>query len=307
MAIGDAFGARFENRSPAAISLDGEENTYLGKNRYTDDTQMAIGIGELLLSSSPLTREHIAGSLLTAYRRDPRPGYSALTRAMLEESPDAASFLVSLSPDEISARKSDGAAMRALPIGLLPDRGDVIRIAARSAAITHGHPDAIAATVGVALIAHDRYYSAAPFPIIIRSLPATIPCLSRDARQYLEAVIGKGYHPGTILGQYATTGVPYTESLILLAAVMAVLVAYGTSPRKVLTRSVRLGGDTDTTACIALAASLIWPDESWIPAALITELENGPYGRDFLLSLGDRLGRKFPVRRAGETTPPSSG
>ena len=75
MAIGDAFGARFENQKRQDIDLTHEIGIYRDWNRYTDDTQMAIGVAKLLISGDLFTRENLAESLLAAYRRDPRPGY----------------------------------------------------------------------------------------------------------------------------------------------------------------------------------------------------------------------------------------
>lgn len=294
MAIGDAYGARFENTPRTAIDLAGEEETYAGQNRYTDDTQMAVGVAELLISGLPLTPVHLAEALLNAYRRDPRHGYSALTRRMLEESHTGEVFLDALSMEERIERRSDGAAMRAPPLGLLPDRNEVIRIARLSAAITHGHPDARAATIGIALIIHERYYHHRPFPDIIQELPDQIPDLTREGRTYLEQTLRVRYNPDLILQGCEAYGVPYTESLILLGACAALLAEFGDSPTEILYQAVMLGGDTDTTAAIVLSAALLIP-EGTFPEYLISGLENGDYGKEFLITLGDRLSRCFPV------------
>lgn len=295
MAIGDAFGARFENLKRGKIQLIDQAGVYQGKNKYTDDTQMAIGIAELLISGSPFTEENIADALLKAYRRDPRQGYSELTRRMLEEAEHGETFLHFLTDEELKGRKSDGAAMRALPLGMLADREAVIRSATKSAAITHGHPDALAATVGIALISHERYHHKTSFPDIVRNLPKIIPNLTREGRVYLERVISGEYSPYTILGESASYGVPYTESLILFGAVIAILTKFGESPGEALLRSVELGGDTDTTASIVLGAAMIHPGAGTLPLTLVKDLENEEYGRDYLTTLGDELTRRFPV------------
>jgi len=298
MAIGDAFGAGFENRSRHEIDLSDGIFRYRHSNRYTDDTQMAIGVAELLVSAEPFTEVNLAESLLYAYKRDPRFGYSPVTTRMLQDSETGTEFLHTLTGDEIRERKSDGAAMRALPIGMISDREEVIRCAILSSRITHGHPDAIAATVGIALICHERYYSARSFPDIIRDLPGLISDLTIEGEEYLRRIIESGWSPDIILQEHASYGVPYTESLILLGAVVAILARYGEEPCQVLRESVLLGGDTDTTAAIALGASLIslGSQGEGLPAELIAGLENGLYGRDYLIELGNRLDRRFPVR-----------
>ena len=147
---------------------------------------MAIGVAELLVSTKPFTEENLAECLLEAYRRDPRPGYSPVTTRMLQDSINGYEFLQSLSEDEIRERKSDGAAMRALPIGFIPDQNEVIRCATLSARITHGHPDAIAATVGIALICHERYHLRRSFKEIVHNLPERIPSLTPEGKEYLK-------------------------------------------------------------------------------------------------------------------------
>lgn len=295
MAIGDAFGARFENLKRGEINLSGEEQTYRDRNHYTDDTQMAVGVAELLVSGSPITEENLADALLATYRRDPRPGYSAITRRMLEESATGKDFLCSLSEEEIKSRKSDGAAMRALPLGMLAEKREVVRSAQLSAGITHGHPDSLSATVGIALIAHERYHRKRPFSEIVQELPFTIPSLTPAGREYLTRVITTEWSPETILHEYESYGVPYTESIILLGAVISILATFGEEPHRALLESVQLGGDTDTTASLVLGAALIHPGGETLPPGLLSDLENGDYGRDFLKKLGDKLSIRFPV------------
>jgi ADP-ribosylglycohydrolase len=295
MAIGDAFGYRFENQSRKTISLSGEEYTYQGQNRYTDDTQMALAVAELLISGRPFTGETLADTLLAAYHRDRRSGYSLMTRRMLEESGTGSDFLSRLPDTVILERKSDGAAMRALPIGFLSGSDQVIQLSAISARITHAHPDAVAATVGIALIAHLRYYHRDPFPKIMQELPDLIPFLTEDSRIYLQTIISSDYNQEIILSGHESYGVPYTESIILLGAVMGILSKYGENPHQCLINAVSLGGDTDTTASIALGAALI-NQKGYFPDALISGLEDGTFGRRYLIATGDALSARFQVR-----------
>lgn len=294
MAIGDAHGAGFENKSRFDITLPGDPLSCQDTDRYTDDTQMAIGVAELLVSDKPFTEENLADSLLAAYRRDPRFGYSPVTTRMLQESKNGSEFLNSLSEDERRERKSDGAAMRALPIGFIQDQNEVIRCATLSALITHGHPDAIAATVGISLICHERYHVRKPFPEIVHNLPEKIPSLTSQGKNYLRKVIDSGWNPEVILSEHAGYGVPYTESLILLGAVVSILCNFGENPSQVLRESILLGGDTDTTAAITLGAALIHPEKD-LPVSLMTCLESNPFGGEFLVRLGNQLDQRFPV------------
>ena len=154
------------------------------------------------------------------------------------------------------------------------------------------HPS-LAATAAIALIAHERYHTKTGFPAIMREIFQTIPHLTPEARSYLSGIIDRGWQPDVILGEHAGYGVPYTESIVLLGAVMSILAEFGEDPARALLESVQLGGDTDTTACIVLGAALIYPGAE-IPGSLITDLEDGEYGIQFLVQTGDELNTRFP-------------
>ncbi len=298
MAIGDAFGRRFENLPWSEIQFD-RADSYNGQNRYTDDTQMALAVARFMVSGIPFTPETLADSLIACSRADPRDGYSPLTRSMLDHATDARAFLSFLPSEVIKERRSDGSAMRAPPIGFYPDPADVIRNATISSAITHGHPDAILATRAIALVSWFRYHQRAAFS----EIPSRILDLLADEitpvqAGYLFRVIRSardGIVPGIILSDHAGYGIPYTEAGILLGAVFALLIRFGTDPQQLLEASVRLGGDTDTTAAICLGLALIRPERRTLAPALWDDLENGPFGRDYLKEAGDSLSKAFPT------------
>ena len=75
---------------------------------------------------------------------------------------------------------------------------------------------------------------------------------------------------------------------------ISILCNYGDDPCLVLRESILLGGDTDTTAAITLGAALIYPEEH-LPFSLMTCLESDPFGKEFLVRLGNQLDQKFPV------------
>ena len=74
------------------------------------------------------------------------------------------------------------------------------------------------------------------------------------------------------------------------------------SLREVLIRSVALGGDTDTTAAVAMAPAAVSAELARdLPESLHAELEDGPYGLRFLASIDRRLAERFglPAVSAG--------
>ena len=293
IALGDACGAPFENLSfleaQKKLALDG-----LSPSRYTDDTQQALAIAELMLSQRPFTPENLAESFLLAYHRDPREGYSAITRRMLASS-DAQSFLGSQNEEERTSRKSDGAAMRALPIGFFSEREVMISRSVMSAAITHGHPDAIAATVVISAVAYERYHNKTPWNRIWHAIRDDISRFNPDIIPYCDACASlTKINRQVILKDHAHYGVPYTESRIFLGAVISLLSLFGDEPYRLLTEAILLGGDTDTTAAVVLGASFIQADMIPPIIILIDDLEDGPYGKKYLTDLGDMLSVRYP-------------
>ncbi len=58
----------------------------------------------------------------------------------------------------------------------------------------------------------------------------------------------------------------------------------------ILQACVNYGGDTDTVAAIALRAASCYEEiEQDLGGRLYDDLENGPYGRDFLIELDSAL------------------
>ncbi len=292
MALGDACGAPFEGLS---FQEAGEKLKAQGiiPGRYTDDTQQALALAEIVASGEEITPVSCARSLLSAYARDPRDGYSRQTQAMLTSS-EPELFLSSISNEEKRQRKTDGAAMRAAPLGFIADRRTVIQSAVTSASITHGHQDAIAATVAIALCAHERIYHFTPCVHLWDAIRGDIAEQAQEALLWWDrAAELKGLNRDVLLGTYASYGVPYTSSRIFLGAVIFLLARYGDDPCRLLIESIQLGGDTDTVAAVVLGIALVrGGDESpiwkWVEA-----MEDGPYGRDYLISVGNALTERF--------------
>ncbi len=292
IALGDACGASFENLSfqDATKKLEAEG---IIPGRYTDDTQQALAIAEIMAFGDEITPFNLAKSFLTAYVRDPRQGYSRQTLRMLL-SPDPQSFLKSISDHERSERKTDGAAMRAPPLGFFPDRKTVIKSAVLSASITHGHPDAIAATVAIALFAHERIYHDTLFSELWAVIREEVREMSPDIIFWCDRCSGLVIPDREILlGEYAPYGVPYTESRIFLGVVIFLLAKYGNDPCRLLKEAIQLGGDTDTVAAVVLGIALVRGGEDSRIWDLVEGIEDGPYGREYVISIGNGLSDRF--------------
>ncbi|HEY3992051.1 MAG TPA: ADP-ribosylglycohydrolase family protein [Ktedonobacteraceae bacterium] len=157
MAFGDALGAQAEflsvdeilQKFPPAGPLEPVGNPAL----FTDDTQMALAVGEALLSAErPYTAATLEGPLRQAFiawnlspENNRAPGLTCMRACeRLEQG-------LAWHQATIMNSKGCGANMRVTPVGALPSGQDGVdeetraAIAQFQAALTHGHPTGLAA------------------------------------------------------------------------------------------------------------------------------------------------------------------
>jgi ADP-ribosyl-[dinitrogen reductase] hydrolase len=270
LAVGDAYGAGFEYVKPSMVARENTLAGYVQHPRhaiapgcYTDDTQMSLAIAETLVSGRPWTREVLAAAFVEVFKRDPREGYAGRFYDFLTEVRDGQEFLARIRPDS----DKSGAAMRAAPIGVLSSVSKVLEHTTIQARLTHDTPDGIAAAHAAALSAHYFLYRLGP---------------RRDLGVFLESQVpGPWSVPWT--GKVGSAGQSSAR-----AAVTALTLCESMSD--LLRRCVAFTGDVDTVAAIALAAGAHCDDlVQDLPEHLVTGLENGPYGRDYLLALDTSL------------------
>ena len=270
LAVGDAYGAGFEYVDPALVA---RENTLAGYVRhprhaiapgcYTDDTQMSLAIAETLVSGRAWTAEVLAAAFVQAFKRDPREGYASRFYDFLTEVRDGEQFLARI---QANSDKS-GAAMRAAPIGVLPTVQQVIDFTTVQARLTHDTPDGIAAAAAAALSAHYFIYRLGP---------------KRDLGVFLERWV-----PGP--WSVPWTGKVGAQGMMSVRAAVTALTA-SLSMSEMLRRSVDFTGDVDTVAAIALAAGAHSEELAQdLPGYLVEGLENGPYGREYIVALDAQL------------------
>jgi ADP-ribosylglycohydrolase len=271
LAVGDAYGAGFEYAPEHVVREHNDLSGYIVHPRheipaghYTDDTQMSLAIAEALVDGLDWTPRVLAGLFVEVFRRDPRSGYAGGFQRFLESVADGDEFLARIRPHS----DKSGAAMRACPVGVLPDLDEVLARTRIQAAITHDTPDGIAAACAAALMPHYFRYGLGPRADLGRFLNEHVP--GRDwAVPWTGAVGAQGW-------------------MSVRAAVTAVTA--GTGMGDVLRRCVDFTGDVDTVATIALAAGSCAADLAQdLPAELIAGLETGTYGHDHLAAVDARL------------------
>jgi ADP-ribosylglycohydrolase len=271
IAIGDAYGAGFEYAPDHLIRRHNSATYYVQHPRhdsirpgmYTDDTQMSLAIAEALVSGERWTREHLAERFVQTFHRDPREGYSGAFHALLCDVRSGHELLSRLQPDS----DKSGASMRAGPLGVLPTVGQVADACRVQAAITHDTPDGICAATAAALMTHYFLYRLGPKSRLPDFLAGQVP------GAWAAPWEGKVGPKGWMSVRAAITAVVRNQRLSDL-----------------LKDCVAFTGDVDTVCAIATAAASCSDEyEQDLPEGLVNCLENGRYGRDYLIEMDRRL------------------
>ena len=278
IAIGDAYGAGFEFAPQEEVDqfntvteyrrhhLGGD--TALPAGCYTDDTQMSIALSEVLFQGGPYTRESFAEAFVSAFRRDPRKGYAGRFYDLLVTCETGADLLSKIHPDSIR----NGAMMRSVPLGLLPDAATVLRVADIQASITHDTFIGRLSSQVTGLMAH--------------------ALLQGERISKLPDIVRRDLHY-TLVPRDSAAGRVACDAGQTLQAVWTVLSTKHTAV-EMLKESISYGGDTDSVAAVAMGlASLTDEIESFYPTFLLTGLEasavNKDYGLEFLNSFDVKL------------------
>ncbi len=301
IAIGDAFGMTYglpEDRESLKDRIDLSGFSPRMKKRvirrpagmYTDETQMSIALVELMLSDKEFNQENLADFFVRCYKRDPlERAYSSSTENSLKTSDSGNDFLQNADRNKIS----NGAAMRAVPLGILPNIDAVVQYATINAQTSHNTPQGIASSIAVALMSHYHFKYLSGISLFDYVEPH-VRDICPELTAHLKAVHEmQGEDPIILFGEEnVKVGVPM-DGIRAVGAVIYILSRFD-NPLDVLKETVLLGGYTDCTAAISLGANLIRHDVSELPPSFFRSLTNHPFGRDYILSLGERLAQKYP-------------
>ncbi|MGE3851296.1 MAG: ADP-ribosylglycohydrolase family protein [Planctomycetota bacterium] len=154
LSVGDAFGQRFFIDAAIVTRRVAQRALPDGRWWVTDDTWMALSVVEVLRRAGRIDQDQLARSFAGHYH--PSRGYGGGMRSLLER------LRIGQPWQEASAAQFDGlgsfgngGAMRVAPLGAwyADDVDAAAAEAARSAAVTHAHPEGVAGAVAVAVAA----------------------------------------------------------------------------------------------------------------------------------------------------------
>jgi ADP-ribosyl-[dinitrogen reductase] hydrolase len=262
-AIGDAVGAGYEfvdrSLTRGFILEHGfrQHGLYseIAPGMFTDDTLMSYGVAITLVEwfllegflpvpearwpkRTPPGRNRLAQSFLTVHGRHPGKGYSKHVEEMLDRARDGAEFCRLF--EETYRSDSNGGTMRSAVYGVIPDLDFALECAREGAGITH-QGWGVHGSEAVAAVSHYAVHRIGPRRDLNRWLADRIqPVWTTRYRERIESRNGP-------LG------------LITVLAALTV-VRESASLREVLERSIRLGGDVDSVAAIAMGLAVSFDD-----------------------------------------------
>jgi poly(ADP-ribose) glycohydrolase ARH3 len=285
-AVGDALGAPVEGWSMEMVSSRYSEGTgwTMIHGRYTDDTEMMIGVAESLIEHKGFNGADMARRFIQNY--DAKRGYGPGTQEALRRIRDGESW--EKASEKLFGGKGsygNGAAMRVAPIGLLYyDDADTLReLAYKSSSITHAHElgkegaalQAFSIALAVRGQKEDMVSELQEFARseVYKKKIGKIAVLlqKKSTKKGIIAELGNG--------EAAFNSVPTALYSFLRFDTFEASVIY----------AVGLGGDTDTIGAMTGAICGAYYGEGAIPNQWVEKLEEGAKGRSYIKRLAEEL------------------
>ncbi|NMO20381.1 ADP-ribosylglycohydrolase family protein [Pyxidicoccus fallax] len=156
LSVGDSFGERFFVPRELAQSMVEQRDVPRAPWRYTDDTEMALAIVQVLEDHGHVDQDALARLFATRYRKDKNRGYGGTAHDILQKMGLGMPWReVSGEVFEGQGSMGNGGAMRVAPLGAYfeGDMGRVVSEARASAEVTHAHPEGQAGAIAIAVAA----------------------------------------------------------------------------------------------------------------------------------------------------------
>jgi poly(ADP-ribose) glycohydrolase ARH3 len=286
-ALGDAIGElAFHNPSIERLSLKLEMVKEL---IYTDDTAMALGIGESIQERGYLDPEHLGETFRRNFEREPWRGYASGPPTIFTAVAQKGRTYVEAARSLFGGRGSfgNGAAMRVAPIGLFyHDSLDLYEKVRLSSIVTHTHPVGIdgsavqAKAVSLALH-HDpsQEFSSEKFLNSLLNFAQTTQM--KNKLLMVQKMITENVSPVRAAQQIgrsvtAPESIPFAIYSFLL---------HHKSFKDCLFCAILNGGDRDTLGAMACAISGAYLGIDELPQIWLKKLENRVYIQDLANAL----------------------
>lgn len=277
LALGDAFGETWFFKLAGFVEQAlAQRWVPAGPWWWTDDTAMALSLVEVLHRHGRVDQQALADRFAAVYAADPHRNYGASMQDTLSRihAGEPWTPVVAGQFDGVGSW-GNGAAMRVAPLGALfaDDLDMVVGEATRSAVVTHGHPEAAAGAVAVALAA----------ALAARGISGDA-LLVEVAQRMPDGAVKQGVDRAAEIGLRAS---PYAAAAILgcgqqMSAMDTVPFALWCAARhlddliEALWTAVTPGGDTDTVCAMVGGIVAAASGLDAVPARWLAECEPLP-------------------------------
>lgn len=287
--IGDAMGRAVEGWPASAIRRVFGILEDMGEGIYTDDTEMMLGIMESLFEDGYFDPGLTAEKFLHNF--NPTRGYGGRIYGIMDR------LRRGIAWDQVGTDSwGNGSAMRIAPIGFFfHDNPDKLRDAAiQSSLITHKHPKGIAGAVAQAIavgiatregLGGEGIEADSFIGLIIEGVVG----IDDEMAYQLERI--KGIEGGTLRATIDAIAECFACDVSAIGAVPPAIASFllTNTFKESVTVAVNCGGDTDTMGAMSGALAGAYYGYSQIPREWLIPLENKEKGKDYVLSLAERL------------------
>lgn len=278
LSIGDAFGERFFY-VPNVESMIERRAVARGPWRYTDDTEMALAIMEVLDRRGEIIQDDLAAVFARRYMADSSRGYGATAHDVLAQIASGTDWRAAAG-GAFGGQGSmgNGAAMRVGPIGAYwaDDYDAAVKQARASAEVTHAHAEGHAGAIAVAVAAawatrrgtrQETGTVSGLFEAVLENTPKgeTLRGLKYAAQLPLDTAVRDA---ATMLGNGSNITAPDTVPFAIWCAARHI-----DDYEEALWATVSGLGDCDTTCAIVGSIVALASGPASIPSAWLTSRE----------------------------------
>lgn len=282
LALSDALGAGTEGNVVARGLWKVLGLAKPGILRWTDDTQMALGLVRSLADAGQLDANALARRWAAdaTWSRGYGPGALKVLRRIQAGMPWQHANRSVFKDGSFG----NGAAMRVAPIGVLHDDPEQRRAAARTTAlITHAHPLGVE---GAVLVAEAAHLARSGTPSIDRLLAVCKEREFSDRIAQIDALLDAAPSPKTVAVQLGNS-IRAVESVV---TAIYIYFRFREAPyEQMIDFALKVGGDTDTIGAMAGALFGAERGERSLPVDLLARLEHV----DVLRDTCERLARQL--------------
>lgn len=280
LSVGDAFGEQFFLSADRQFFDDAEPPLPPGPWGYTDDTEMALGILDVLTELGTIDQDRLAKRFGVRFLQERSRGYGPGAFRLLTSVAEGGDWrLESKALFGGSGSFGNGTAMRIAPLGayFADSLPRAVEEATKASEVTHRHPDGLAGGVALAVAAaftwNNRHRATEPafreefFDAVLAHTPKTETRDRIEHARIIESTMSSR-SAAHLLGNGSRISCQDTVPFCLWQ-----IARYTGDYHAAIWETVRQGGDIDTTAAIVGGVVVLATGREGIPPEWLARRE----------------------------------